>query len=110
MTDKRVPLPDGTIAVFPAHLTDEEVEERVRSHVELAAIGVSRSPRAAPAEITPALSATTPVYAKPEWEPPAPRPEESWSQSYVREKAAQQRAAFFRVYGRHLGRRMVRVR
>jgi hypothetical protein len=98
-------LSDGTTVAFPDHLTDEEVAERVRSHAELAAIGVNRSPHALPVKLVPSLPMRAPSYARPEWEPPAPRPQQTWAQAYLQRRDASQRAAFQRVYGKHLGRR-----
>jgi hypothetical protein len=102
-------LSDGSVVAFPDHLTDEEVAERVRSHAELAAIGISRSPHAVPTKLDPALPMMLPQYARQDWEEPSPpRPEPTFGQAYVHRKAASQREAFARVYGRHLGRRSVR--
>jgi hypothetical protein len=105
---KLVDLPGGGTAVFEDYFTSEEIAERVKSHAELAEAGINRSPRAMPAQLAPNLPMVTPVYGKEAWEPPAPRPQAPWSQAYVARKAAAQREAFARVYGRHLGRRSVR--
>jgi hypothetical protein len=95
---------DGTVA-FPDHLTDEEIAERVRSHAELAELGISRSPRATPVTIDPLLPVNTPTYARPEWEPPLPRPQKTWAQRYWDDYRERSNRRFYEVYGRFLGRR-----
>jgi len=98
-------LYDGTTVAFPDHLTDEEIAERVRCHAELAAIGVSRSPNALPMRVAPSLPVAAPAHARSDWEFPTPRREPTWGESYVQRRAASQREAHDRVYGRHRGRR-----
>lgn len=101
----RITLPNGDVVVYADHLTPEEIAERVKSHVEHVEAGLSRSPRAMPAKVAQKLPMVTPVYAKPEWEPPVPWPQESWAEGYWRRKIASQRARHDEVYGRRRGRR-----
>jgi hypothetical protein len=91
---------DGVVA-FPDHLTDDEIAERVRSAAELAALGVSRSPRAAPVAVVPAVAAPAMKQANPNWRPPPEAAQRTWSEEYNDRLAARQRAAHERVYGRH---------
>lgn len=102
----RIELPDGTVAVFDDHLSPEEVDARVKSHMELAALGLSRSPRALPVKVAPSLPVATPKYARTDdWEPPPPGREQTWAEGYLQRQRQRAAVAFDRVYGRHIGRR-----
>jgi hypothetical protein len=67
---------NGALCVtgVPDSWPDAEIEARLRSQADFAAMGYSRSPRAVPVKRAPLLPASTPREARAGWKAPGPKP------------------------------------